>query len=168
MLAPLDADFNRVVLHIVNVLMPNGFDTTDNGDEVNTLDKIKNYFNETGRVKVWTGASHATIFGYPHVNHAFRAWHDYVHIMWNYEFTPEDELKVMRVQQNNLVDILTPMFTEGMWEGDKGVYTRDQVRKFVKYLEAEVQGQIEYEREHGQFPEDQRAFFERYISCCKM
>jgi hypothetical protein len=47
---------------------------------------------------VWSGASEATIHGAPATNHAFRAWHDAIHLATGIGFTPAEEIHLARLQ----------------------------------------------------------------------
>lgn len=103
MLDPLYPRFNEMVQHAVNQLMPDGFDVTDNPSDCDTLDKVRRWYETTGRIVVWTGESEQTIFGAPQVNHAFRAWHDYVHVLFGLPFTRNGEHLVMKIQQRHVL-----------------------------------------------------------------
>ena len=144
---PIDKEFNELVLTMAQCLMPHGFEVAT--DAPQTYEALRDYYNETGKIKVWNGASECTIFGYPVVNWAFRAWHDWVHVMNSLEFTVDDEHSVMRFQQLQIIELL----------GNTA-----QAQRFCMYLEAEIDGQAEYFQKHGHFPEDQRAFFNEYIA----
>lgn len=43
---------------------------------------------------VFNGGCENTIYSKPEVNHAFRAWHDSVHLAENYDFSRGDEIRV--------------------------------------------------------------------------
>lgn len=93
-LEPLYPALNKAVEHIVDVLMPDGFDTTDNEEHCNTYRKLEGYHKATGgRIIVWTGASNRTIFGAPEINHAFRAWHDWCHLVLEADFSQAVSIK---------------------------------------------------------------------------
>lgn len=96
--------------------------------------------NSTGILTVWDGASDNTIYGDANVNHAFRAWHDALHLKLNASFTLEGEILVAK-EQSRLIgsDLL----------GD--------------ILIAEVKGQAEYFNKHGQFPVNQVEFITNYL-----
>lgn len=114
-----------------------GIDFTDS-DDYGTLEAIKNYYKDTHRLIVWTGGSDDTIFADPEVNWAFRAWHDYVHIVNDLPFTVEGESLVAFLQAAEL---------------PKDWYLERQL------ILSEVVGQVLYNHFHnGEFPSDQRAF----------
>ena len=102
MTTPLYFPFDLAVLQIAKKLMPSGFDLTANDNTVNSLAKITEIYKQTGRVKVWQGASDDTIFCHTKVNFAFRAWRDYVHIINQYSFTQEGELATCKEQQRHV------------------------------------------------------------------
>ena len=148
---PMYPQFNELVHHVVRKLMPQGYDTTDNMLEVNTPEKLVRYYNATGRIMVWTGASDCTMFGDAETNHAFRAWHDYVHVMYGFPFTQEGEQLVAKVQQRQACSIGSD-------------YTHQERELFCKLIDCEVNGQVAYFHQHNDFPEDQREFTRQYMA----
>lgn len=95
---------------------------------------------------VWEGASDATIYCDPRVNHAFRAWHDACHIAGKLGFTLADERRACELQVLQ-ARIRYPSIP----------------RRVVELIQAEVIGQAEYFDAAGEFPRDQKAFIEAYI-----
>lgn len=148
---PLYPRFNEMVLLAVEALMPDGFDTTDDESRCDSVDKVMRHYGDTGRILVWTGASDQSIFGAPHVNHAFRAWHDYVHVMYRLPFTAQGEHTVMQIQQRH-VDTLGGF-----------VFTNKEKELFYRILECEVDGQVEHLKRTGEFPSNQREFTQQYM-----
>jgi hypothetical protein len=148
---PMYPRFNEMVLMAVASLMPDGYDVTDDSTVCDTLDKVKRHHRKTGRIMVWTGESEQSIFGQASVNHAFRAWHDYVHVLYDLPFTKAGEHRVMRIQQTH-VDTL------GGFE-----FTPEEKNLFYKLLECEVDGQLEHLIKTGEFVKDQRAFATTYM-----
>jgi len=147
---PLDIHLN-VAVQVACARLFNrwdNFDLTDNDNEVNTLEKATAYFNETGRIKVWSGASDKTIFDCAGINHAFRAWHDFHHITKQLPFTPEGEMKVVQCQMQDLIKIY----------GDN-----EDTQRMNAILWAEVVGQGQYEELHGAFPDNQKGFIKAYL-----
>ena len=59
-------------------------------------------FTKLRRLKIWKGASEATIFGPPENNWLFRAWHDLSHIELGLDFSPMNELQVAFYQAAQL------------------------------------------------------------------
>ena len=141
---PLYRAFNRAVHHIANKLLPNGWDVAD--DAPCSLTELRNHFALTGRIQVWSGGSDYTIFADRETNYAFRAWHDYHHLIGNHEFTPDGEHAVMMAQQSDILALY----------GDN--------QRFADLIHAEIVGQGEYERANGVFPRDQMAFVRAYLA----
>ena len=140
---PLDRAFNRAVHHIASVLLPSGFDVSDNAPS--SLIGLRAHYEATGRICVWSGGSEHTIFADRETNYAFRAWHDWCHLIGNYDFTPDGEHATMMAQQSDL-------------------YARyGDVQRWADILHAEIIGQGEYERANGTFPQDQMAFVKCYL-----
>lgn len=104
-------------------------------DAPSTLPDVIRTWSERRRIVVWAGASHATVWGAPRLNHAFRAWHDYCHLMTGLGFDPADEIAL------------------GEWQATRceGAFLRRIVR-------AETAGQARYFRDTGRFVEDQVTF----------
>lgn len=150
MFAPLYPRFNDCVLKIVSHLMPKGFDVTEHEHLCNSYEKVAQHYRHTGRILVWTGASDNTIFGYPQHNHAFRAWHDYVHVTYGLPFNEDGERMATKIQQHHVMEFHTG--------------TPCEAKFFCRILDAEINGQIEYFCKHGKFVEDQRAFVQNYLA----
>lgn len=94
-----------------------------------------------GPLPVWAGGSESTIYSSPAVNHAFRAWHDALHIELGAEFDADGEALV------NAAGIRRALV-------DKSVSVDD-----LRALYFDVWGQFAYSTHHaGQFPTDQAAF----------
>lgn len=148
---PMYPRFNEMVQVAVDALMPDGFDTTDDPTVCDTLDKVKRHYRKTGRIVVWTGESDNTVFGDPQVNHAFRAWHDYVHVNFDLPFTEAGEHTVMQIQQRQ-VDTLGGY-----------AFTAQEKKLFWDLLECEIDGQIKEFVRTGDFVKDQRAFAQKYM-----
>jgi hypothetical protein len=92
---------------------------------------------------VYDGGSTDTIYGDPSVNHAFRAWHDSLHLKLGADFTLIGELRVGLEQARIL----------GGSYGD--------------IVMAEVKGQIDYYNLHGCFPLNQLEFVLSYLKGVK-
>jgi len=103
-----------------------------------TFELLRRHCSERSII-VWNGASEHTIYGDPKVNHAFRAWHDSLHLILNAPFTLTGEIFVAREQARLAPDPI------------------------AKLIIAEVQGQAEYFAEHRVFPADQVKFVLDYI-----
>lgn len=88
---------------------------------------------------VYDGGSENTIYGDTKVNHAFRAWHDALHIKLNAPFTREGETLVGLEQAR----ILGGSYSE--------------------IVMAEVVGQVEYFEKYRDFPSNQVEFCINYL-----
>lgn len=118
-------------------------DYTDD-DSYDTFDKVKAYYDQTNRLKVWSGASKGTVFGDELSNWRFRAWHDYIHITRGFQFTTEGESMTAFVQAAELPE---------EWQFEKNL------------ILCEVIGQVLYNAHHnGEFPTNQRKFAINYLS----
>lgn len=146
---PLYKPMDKIVEQVCTTLLPHGFDTTYNPD-LCTLKYIRLHYANTGRVIVWLGGSDKTIFGKERINHMFRAWHDYVHITCNLNFTTKDELAVMRHQIDACWKLL-------------GEYSEFELILIQKLIEAEIQGQRAYYNRHKRYVKDQRRFTLNYL-----
>lgn len=146
---PLDTRFNVAVNHIAGQLFPCGFDVID--DAPDTLESLTDYIERTGRIAVWSGASDRTVFSDPETNYAFRAWHDFHHWRHQLSFDAYGERVVL---EHQVADIRT-LYGHGA-----------DADRMVEILEAEVLGQLMHEAEHGDFPEDQRAFAQAWLDGC--
>lgn len=104
----------------------------------NTFADLKRECTTTSLV-VWAGASEGTIYGAPDLNHAFRAWHDSIHIRFNLPFNLDGEREAALIQAQSLGDIPG------------------------RIILAEVYGQALYAAKHGAFPTDQAAFIAAYL-----
>lgn len=144
--APLSVPFNVATLHIANRLWPKGWDVSDNAPS--TYPDMVASFKATGRHTVWAGASDRTIFGDPEVNYAFRAWHDWHHIVHRLDFTDAAEHEVLAGQCSDAREIY----------GNGGI-----ADGFCRILRAEIIGQLGYKNAHGDFPSDQRGFVSAYL-----
>lgn len=143
---PLSKQFNAAVLTMAGLVLPRGFDVLD--DAPQTFEALQGYYDKTGRVAVWSGASDHTIFADREVNYAFRAWHDANHLRFAQPFTLAGEMIVADLQKGQLEK-----------RYGKGRYT-----DFYKALiEMEVVGQAEYFAEFNKFPEDQMEFALGYM-----
>ena len=147
---PLSIHYNVMVQSVCASLFGYwyNFDVTSNGDSVDTLEKVTQIFNSTGRVKVWSGGSENTIFDSPEINHAFRAWHDFHHITKGLPFTPQGEILVAQEQCKDIVRLY-------------GESTQSEY--FMNILKADVIGQTEYLTKHDSYVKDQKGFTEAYL-----
>jgi hypothetical protein len=88
---------------------------------------------------VYSGGCEATIYGAPEVNHAFRAWHDAVHVRLGAAFTVEGEVRTALAQ---------------LWQARYlGASKLDLAR-----LRADTIGQVAYFVRTGGFVKDQARY----------
>lgn len=144
----IDQGLSDAVLAIAAELFPDGFDASETAPS--TFEELCAHLDQGRRMLVYSGASDATIWGAPHVNHAFRAWHDWVHYQFKLPFTPEGEHRACGIQCFMLHDKYgnTP-----------------RVAHWRNVLTAEIDGQLQYAQRHcGAFPVDQRRFVLAYLA----
>lgn len=141
-------NFKTHVLDAMLRKLPCIIDTTDNGGECDSLQKITQYYLETGRLLIWSGESGNTIYDSAYYNTLFRAWHDFHHIDKQLPFTPAGEAAVTTYQKLDIDELNLP-------------------KAFSDYakliLDAEITEQINYYTEHGDFAHDQRTLALSYI-----
>lgn len=100
-----------------------------------------------GVLKVSTLHNATSIYGAAG-NLKFRIFHDYGHLLYDAEFTTEQEVSLARTQW---LDLKRHLPTE--WVGVcQVVYNADTIRQSL------------FEQEHGNFPEDQWAFVMSHLS----
>jgi len=146
MVQPLDATLNEAILRVVELLLPGGFTVSDFAPA--TYDKLTSHLDAGRKMVVWSGASNETIYGDPHVNYAFRAWHDWCHWTGSHPFTPEGEYAVYLMQCGHLVSLFGPSM---------------RLERWCRILRAEIVGQQEYFYQNGCYPANQRRFIENYL-----
>ena len=107
-------------------------------DAPNTMAELLHWYHSgSGAMPVYSGASDKTIWSSPEVNYAFRAWHDMVHIMFNYDFSFEGEISTARTQIQQTKECLgTDKFNDLLW--------------------CDIAGQVGYFAVFNNFPEDQK------------
>lgn len=108
---------------------------------------MRHKVQETGQLWVSSDFSDQTIYPEPSDNHWFRFVHDMGHLLYDCGFDSEGEAKLHPLLWQWLATVpgfhsLTPQEQRWCW----AVYMAD------------TQGQSDYFDEHGEFPEDQRAF----------
>lgn len=145
-MTPFNKSFNAAVLHITNRLLPKGYDVVTTTPD--NFEHLKARFAFSGRIAVWDGASHRTIFGDREINWAFRAWHDYCHLTSDHDFSLAGEVDVALMQ----IDQIDQLYGHG----------RD-ARAFKMLVAEEVIGQSYHQWRTGQFVADQRQFARSYL-----
>lgn len=92
-----------------------------------------------GTLVVFQGGSDSTIYGDSSINHAFRAIHDSMHLRFNLPFTFEGEKELGRI-------------TASLFDG-----------LIADIVYADIVGQVEYFRDHLDFPVNQEQFIRQYL-----
>ena len=137
---PLCRAFNVAVHTMSQRLFPMGFDVSP--DAPSTLEALTKHHEKTGRFLISSLYSDHTIYACAETNHAFRAWHDWVHWHLQEPFESAGECHVCARQQSQL----RARFGPGK-----------QTDRFCGLIYFEVMEQVYYKNEHGQFPDDQMA-----------
>ena len=94
-----------------------------------------------GKLTVTTEFSNTAIYGIAG-NVTFRVFHDFGHLIYNKEFTTNDEVELATMQWQDIKFRIEPE-----WQ---------QICAVVYYADTVYQSR--YEAEHGKFPDDQKAF----------
>ena len=134
---PISESLNRQILALAprHVAVP---------DAPNTWRELQRAaYDSAGRLRVFNGASSATIYASPSVNFAFRAWHDSLHLAHGLDFSRESELKIAQFHADQI----------------QGEYDK-------RLIYADVAAQVEYYFKHGRYvPEHlQRAIVLEYLA----
>jgi hypothetical protein len=112
-----------------------------------SYEKLCAHLNAGNSMLVWNGACDNTIFDDAYTNQAFRAWHDAIHYSHGFDFSPAGELSTMQVQLQQLHDYVPTA----------------KARGWLDIIQAEIQGQLEYQERHGEFPDNQKGFVNAYL-----
>jgi len=97
-----DLEFNTAVRDICATTFPRGFDWAS--DAPNSFADLAKTFHTTGRMVVtdaWVPEDHPA-FTDAYTYRAFRAWHDWTHLLGNCPFTLEGECKAAAIQHAQL------------------------------------------------------------------
>ncbi len=137
---PLSRAFNIAVNHIASLVLPRGFEVSENAPQC--FESLASHYLATGKIRVWNGASESTIFACPETNYAFRAWHDSKHICYGLQFTFEGETRAAELQCDDI---------RALYDGESADY-------YCAILQAEIIGQFRYQEINGKFPVNQMDF----------
>jgi hypothetical protein len=140
---PLSLAFNAAVMTLANRCNPGGYDVSP--DAPSSLEALTAYIAKHGRMCVSDENSDNTIYGDAEHNFAFRAWHDWCHWHLQAAFNPEGEALVCAYQKGMLLQF--------------GYGT-----KFHVLIDAEITGQLQYQKYYGSFPSNQLAFTLGYLN----
>lgn len=127
-------------------LCPTGYDV--GRDAPQSLGECKAYFDRHGRILVSDDNSCDTIYNDPQGNKCFRAWHDWTHIHYGFEFDRVGEYATFRKQ------------CEDMRNYD---IEPERLAGLVNVLRCEIVGQFDYRQANGLYPQYQRAFTIDYL-----
>jgi len=144
---PLLPLFNVAVLACCNRVWPQGFDTSP--DAPDSLRRLKAEMAARGRITVYSESSDSTVFDCREVNQAFRAWHDWCHLVLDAPFNLEGETRACREQERHIF--------ARYGDGDTG-------QELAALLRAEVIGQAKYYQLHKRYIQNQRAFAVDYMA----
>src|SRR4051794_1017008 len=127
MLKPLDPGLNSAILCIAAELFPDGFDVSS--DAPDTYRKLRAHLDVGRRMGVYNGGCENTIYAYPYVNYAFRAWHDPCHYSGKHNFSLKGEQETCLMQCSQLRRLY----------GDNG-----NIRHWANLLDADIVGVCRY------------------------
>ena len=144
---PLYRALNRVVKTMVG-LGKIRYRVADNYRDMLFAD-VQDHYARTGEIPVWGGASDNTVFASAPINHAFRAWHDHVHIGLRLGFDLLSESRVCEYQTRSLLRL--------PW------LSAVQRRVCGALLHTEIVEQARYYDRTGAFPVDQLGFARRQL-----
>lgn len=107
-------------------------------------------YNLRGTITVNTDYSENTVFGEARINHCFRFWHDLCHIATGAPFDADGERAAALYQIAQINALVGPS------DADKA--------RWAAIVDCEVNGQVEYYLQHGEFPANQREFAIAYLT----
>lgn len=116
----------------------------DDADE--TFIRFKEHWLKTGKIPMWYDDNYDNTFGNREVNAKFRAWHDYMHVITDNDFSLLGEIKTFNKQKR-----LLPKD----WEYERLI------------LRAEIVGQAEHYSKSKEPIKSQREFATNYIKNLK-
>lgn len=148
---PLCPTFTALVHLIAKDLLPEGWDVIP--DAPNTLPDLIAYYREHNRIAINVESRHGATVGDLEAHYAFRAWHDYLHVL-DYErhkdedFTLAGERRVADMHRQELVRRLgyTP---EANWMG--------------ALVQIEIVAANQFKLRFGDWAPDSRAFALRWL-----
>lgn len=133
--------------YIVSLLAPKNVRYT--ASQYESFEAMRDDYNARGVLTVNVNFSDNTIFGVPATNWAFRAWHDVCHIAENADFSSKGEARAAQLQIAQVWSLVGPS------DADKA--------RWSAIIDTEVNGQLEYFKLFGTFPDDQRSFAAGYL-----
>jgi hypothetical protein len=143
---PFDTELNEAVLVMAGRYVP-VYVIADNAPS--TYRQLKEHLDAGKTMVVAHEGSNNTIFADPHINFAFRAWHDWCHWKGEYDFSLYGESATYCMQLDQLL----------------AVYGNNwRTRQWSDYLKAEVIGQRQYYEKYKAYIDDQRSFVAAYVA----
>jgi hypothetical protein len=100
-----DKEFNAAVRRICATTFPQGWDWSPTAP--NTFEELAATYYKTGRMVVtdaWVAEDHPA-FEDAYTYRAFRAWHDWMHLMGDFQFTLEGECGAANAQHAQLASL---------------------------------------------------------------
>lgn len=148
---PFSWALNTATLTIANRLMPQGWDTAPDGCWPETYEGSIAYYEATGRICVRDeGTANDNIYGDAEAHEAFRAWHDYHHIVNRRPFTMRGETEAVADQMRDLEKMQVG--------GPEGVAVAKDL------IQGEIIGALNYKLEHSDnWAPDHREFMRQYL-----
>ncbi len=143
---PVDFELNDAILTISRLLLPKGFDVSN--DAPSTFSALCRHLDAEHRMTVYGGGCDNTIYASPQVNQAFRAWHDLCHWTAQSDFSVQGETNVWRMQCQHIKLVYGQTLRTRMW---------------TQLLHAEIVGQRLYYELHKTYLADQRAFVQSFL-----
>ena len=110
-------------------------------------------YNDTGYFHINGESSNLTIHTNPKYNIKFRAIHDKMHYDFKLDFKFNSEILLSKITECVLF----------AWAHDQGYAVHD-IDNACKIVDAEINGQIKYYQENGDFVKNQREFVLNYLS----
>ncbi len=143
---PLDHDLDQAILTISRRFLPGGFDISPNAPA--SYRALRKHLDAGKRMTVFSGGCTNIIYGAPHVNRAFRAWHDLCRWQAGFDFSVQGEIDTWRLQYQQLQQVFGHTLRTRMWG---------------QILHAEIVRQRPYYERHREYLVDQRAFVECFL-----
>lgn len=119
-------------------------------DAPSTYDELCDWFGPLmagDPIPVYNGGSTHTMYSKPEINHAFRAYHDGIHLIYELGFSLDDEKQVCEVQLEHMRQ-----------HQDEYEFTAEDYAVVV----ADIVGQAMYYDKHKKYVNDQR----RFVASC--
>ncbi len=142
----LDESFNALTVTMASRLQWIPVDY----DPYATLAEMQADYALTGRIRVSTLHSDTSIYGDPFINWCGRAWHDYCHLAMNAEFDATGEMEASIYQRMEMGFNFHHL-------------PKSTLNWYASIINAEVNGQVVYYMEHGDFPSNGYEFTKGYL-----